>query len=106
MVLRFSRMTLKDDLTSDLDIFLNNEEFAIEVTYNLTTFNGIYDNAFIDDQQGGIQAETLDPQIMVKTSDVSGLTHGETMTVNSVAYKVREIQPDGTGLTRILLTRD
>ncbi len=106
MVLRFSHMTFKDDLLNDLDIFFNDDEFAIEVTYNLVTFNGIYDNAFIEDQQGQIQIETLEPQIMVKTSDVTGLTHGETMTVNSVAYKVKEIQPDGTGITRILLTRD
>ncbi len=99
-------MALKDDILSDLDVFFDADEFAVPVTYNSLTFNGIYDNTFAEDDQGEIQVDTLNPQIMVKSSDVTSLAKGDTMTVNSIAYKVRSIQPDGTGVTTIFLTRD
>ena len=99
-------MSLKDDLLTDLTTFLNPDEFAVEITYNSTMILGIYDNAFVEDQQNDINVETLQPQVIVKSSDVSSLSHGDTMTINSITYKVIGIQPDGTGLTIILLSRD
>ncbi|GJQ59783.1 MAG: hypothetical protein D8M57_13215 [Candidatus Scalindua sp. AMX11] len=99
-------MALKDDILTDLDTFLDSDEFAVDITYNSGTIQGIFDNAFLEDQQDDVDIETLQPQVTVKTSDVSGLAHGDTMTIDSVVYNVIGIQPDGTGLTNVLLSQD
>ncbi len=99
-------MTLKADILTDLDTFLDSDEYAVQITYNSGTIKGIFDNAFVEDQQDDIDVETLQPQVTVKTSDVTGLTQGDTMTINSVVYNVIGIQPDGTGLTNVLLSQD
>lgn len=99
-------MSLKDDILTDLDTFLDTDEFGVEVAYGSGIIKGIFDNVFIADQQGEVDVETLQPQVTVKTSDVSGIAQGDTMTIDSVDYNVIGIQPDGTGLTNILLSKD
>jgi hypothetical protein len=98
--------TFKDDLTNDLDIFFNSEEFAVDVTYNAATIQGIFDAEFSSAVEGEMGVESTVPQVLLKTSDVPSVAHNETMTINSVVYKVIGIQPDGTGMTLILLSED
>lgn len=45
------------------------------------------------------------PVLTVADADVAGLVHGDALTVDGVAHVVREVQPDGAGLTRILLKK-
>lgn len=99
-------MTFKTDLTNDLDIFLNSNEFAIDITYNSTTIQGVFDAEFSSAVEGEMGIESTVPQVLVKTSDVSSAVHGETMTINSVVYNIIGIHPDGTGMTLILLSED
>lgn len=99
-------MTFSDDILTDLDTFLDSGEFGVDITYNSGTIKGIYDNAFVQDQQDDIGVETLNPQVIVKSSDVSGIAHGNTMTIGGSTYNVIGIQQDGTGLTIILLSRN
>ncbi len=98
--------TFKQDLTTDLDIFLNSAEFAVDITYNAATIQGIFDAEFSSAVEGEMGIESTDTQAFVKTSDVSSATHGETMTINSIVYNIIGIQPDGTGMTLILLSED
>ena len=98
--------TFKQDLTNDLDIFLNSDEFAVDVTYQATTIQGIFDDEFSSAVQGEMGIESTVPQVLVKTSDVPNVAHNEAMTINSVVYKIIGIQPDGTGMTLILLSED
>jgi hypothetical protein len=99
--------TFKEDLITDLDdVFLDNEEFAVDVIYNSVTFQGIFDDEFIGAVDERLAVESTAPQVQVKTSDVTGALHGETITVGSVDYKIAGIQPDGTGMTIILLSID
>ncbi len=99
-------MTFKTDLTTDLDVFINADEFAVDVTYNAATIQGVFDDEFSSAVEGEMGVESTVPQVTVKTSDVSSATHGETMTINSVNYNIIGIQPDGTGMTLILLSED
>jgi hypothetical protein len=98
--------TFKEDLITDLEVFLDNEEFAVDITYNAGTIQGIFDAEFSSAVEGEMGIESTVPQVMVKTSDVSSAVHGQTMTINSVVYKIIGIQPDGTGTTLILLSED
>ena len=99
-------MTFKDDLTNDLDIFLDDDEFAVDVIFNSVTIQGIFDNEFIEAVEGEMGIETTVPQCQFKTSDVSTAVHGDTMIINSIDYNIIGIQPDGTGMTLILLSED
>ena len=98
--------TFKDDLTNDLDVFLNSDEFAVDVTYLAGTIQGIFDAPFKSAVEGEMGIESTLPQVLVKTSDVASAVHGQTMTINSVVYQISGIQPDGTGMTSILLSED
>ncbi len=98
--------TFAEDMESDLDEFLNNSEFAKDITYKSATITGIYDNAYAVSALDGDAVETLTPQALVKTSDVTGIVHGDTMTIDAVVYNVISSQPDGTGLTVVILSRD
>ncbi len=99
-------MTFKTNLTGDLDTFLDNEEFAVDITYNSGTIQGIFDNEFIASVEGEVGIESTIPQVLVKSSDVASASHDDTMTIDSVVYNIIGIQPDGTGLTLILLSQD
>lgn len=100
-------MALKDDLTDDLPGLLDTDEFAAEVT--LTggeKIAGIFDDEhhIIQEQDG--QVSTTAPQVLCRASDVSGVALAASVTIGGVAYKVIEKQPDGTGLTALILSRD
>ena len=99
-------MTFKDDLTNDLDIFLNSDEFAVDITYNAGTIQGIFDDEFSSAVQGEMGIESTVPQVLVKSSDVVGIAHADLMTINTIVYKIIGIQPDGTGMTMLLLSKD
>ncbi len=43
------------------------------------------------------------PDLVCKTSDVTSVANGQTISINSTAYTVRAIEPDYTGMTRITL---
>jgi hypothetical protein len=100
-------MALTDDLVDDLPGFLDTEEFAVEVTLTGgVKIRGIFDDEhrLISEQDG--QVSTTAPQVMCRASDVASVALGAAATISSVAYKVIEKQPDGSGLTTLILSRD
>ncbi len=100
------KMSFNNDLINDLDVFFNEDEHAVDITYNSTTIQGVFDNEFIAAADDSIGVETTSPRVQVKTSDVLTAVHDDIMTINSIAYKISGIQPDGTGTTLILLSQD
>lgn len=91
-------MTIK--ITDDLDIFF--EDFAIVAAFQLKTFKVIFENDFRIAYEG---VETSTPAASCKSSDIEdlGLKHGNELTINGGIYKITGIQPDGTGITLLLL---
>ncbi len=75
----------------------------LTVTYAGGSFTAIFDRPYAAVQPGDIDLETRQPVLIARTADVSGLAKGTVLTVQGDAYKVRHQEPDGTGLTRILL---
>lgn len=99
-------MTLKSDITNDLATFLNTNEFATSITYNSNVIKGIFDDAYKGINMATGEIESTDPQVVVKTSDVSDIEHGNNLVISSTTYYVIGIQPDGTGLTTLILSKD
>lgn len=99
-------MTLKSDTATDIDTFLSTNEFAVSYTYNSNVFTGIFDDAYKGINLATGEIESTEPQIIVKSSNVSGIEHGNTLIINSITYYVIGIHPDGTGLTTLTLSKD
>jgi len=80
-------MTLKTQLTSDLDSFFNTDEFAEEITYTAKGEDAVTISAIVM-REAPLQEpyvrgpETATCEIIVKISDVATPQHGDTFTLN------------------------
>lgn len=99
------------NLTADLDIYF--ADFGAAASYTpsggqAAALKVIFDNAHqtLDMLGGGVGFESAGPQALCKTSDVSTAKHGDTIVVSSKTYYVTGVEPDGIGLTKLLLSED
>jgi len=90
-------------MTEDLTAFLSTSEFAVDVVIGATTYQGILDKDFIAVTAGEASVESVGPAVHMRDVDVSGVAHGTSITVGGTAYTVRGIEPDGTGMTTLIL---
>jgi len=87
--------------TEDLSEFLDSTEMADNATIGASTIAGIFDNQFVEVH--GI--EGVRPVFVCAEADVSSIAHGDALTIKTVSYKVAGVQPDGTGLTSLILEK-
>lgn len=88
-------------MTETLSDFLNTDEFATAATIGASTVNGIFDHGYAE--AFGIVGGTK-PTFLCKVADLPTLTLGTTTAViGGVTYTVAETQPDGLGLTLLML---
>ena len=89
---------------TDLSAIVNTDDFGTTATYDSSSISGIFDNEFVE-SDGGLEAGIgyTVTRFICKTTDVSGASFGDTITINSVAYKIREIRPDGTGMSELII---
>ena len=83
-----------DALADDLGVFLG--DYGVSATSGATTANVILDEP--TQQLVGDLVLSTDYQITAKASDFGTLTAGTSITVNSVAYTVRETRLIDDGL--------
>ena len=90
----------------DTFAFLNTDEFGVTCQIGSgDDFVGILDSPM--DVIAGGMALSREYLLTAKTSDVSALTRGSSITVASAAYTVRENRPVDDGLfSELLLTKD
>lgn len=94
----------------DLDGFLSTEDFGSAATLTCgtgknavtTLINVIFDDGF----RAVENLESAAPQAHCKASDVAAAAHGDTLQVGGATYTIRGIQPDGTGMTVLILSED
>lgn len=86
----------------DLAAFLKETEFSVPATLpGGSVVQVIFDEPF----EEIIGMESSQPTALGRSVDLFGLAHGSTITVSSRSWRVVGIQPDGTGMTRLLLGR-
>ena len=88
-------MALANFLVDDLGVFLD-DPFAVSATSGATTAKVILDQP--SQVLAGDMVLSTDYQITAKTSDFGTLEAGASITVDSVAYKVRETRLIDDGL--------
>ncbi len=74
-------------------------DYGVNATIGAATVRGIFDDAYQDALGMGGTA----PALICAASDVASATTGTALTINAVAYTVVSKQPDGTGMTRLVL---
>jgi len=91
------------ETADDRAIFVGVDDFGVAATYNATTINGIFDNDFVEVDAVGFALQQ--PRFVCRTADVSTAAEGDTITINAVAYTMRIVQDDGTGMTTLVLEK-
>lgn len=85
----------------DLVPFFDVDDFAIAATLGGVAVFGIFDAAYIEPL--GNLVEGNSPVFTLPTASAAGATHGTTLVIGAATYKVRGIEPDGTGITLLRL---
>ena len=90
----------------DLSLILDVDDFAVAVTYDGGTINGIFDNETVPVDAGGfVSVHEEQPRLTCRTTDVPSISQDQTMVINVVTYKVKAWIHDGTGVTTVQLER-
>ena len=93
------------DFQEDLDAFFDTPGFTVPVVFGDTTGVGYFQSP--DEIIADGLVLTTDYAVIVKTSDFSTVTNGSAMTVDGVAYTVREpMRLDDGKIMRVMLTKD
>ena len=77
-------------------------DFGVAATVDGVAVTGIFDNDYGDPL--GLVAGSR-PVLQVIASAVPSVDLGDAVTIGALSYTVAEIQPDGTGMTRLVLEK-
>lgn len=98
-------LPLSEDITT---VFLT--DFAVDAVFTpqggaASAGKVIFDNAFlrVDVYE---QVESSGPAAHGSASFLGAAKHGDTLTVNGTVYTVIGVQPDGTGMVTVILSRE
>lgn len=95
---------------ADRLIFLDTDDFGVSATYSTgisaTTIKGIFDNDFVEvDAGGGVPFAMQQPRFLARTADVANAVEDHTLLISGTTYKIKVVQPDGTGMTNLILEK-
>ena len=74
-------------------------------SWNSTTVDGIFDKEFELAELGDIGVEGTAPVFTCALSDIVGIAQGQAFVVGGVNYTVVRAQPDGTGVSTVILRK-
>ena len=93
------------ETAADRAAMLDTDEFAVAATYNGGAIvNGIFDNEYAGVLDGaGAPVESTRPVFYCRTADVASAVHGDTLVISGTTYNVVGVEPDGAGMTTLIL---
>ena len=90
-------------MTEDLAPFF--ADFAVNATVNGQAVRGIFDNGFASAEVGLVGMSSARPMLTLPTAGLSADPVGQTAVVGGTSYLVAAHQPDGTGVSTLMLER-
>jgi len=90
-------------MTEDLAPFF--ADFAVACTVNGQAVRGIFDNGFASAEVGLVGMSSARPMLTLPTAGLSADPVGQTAVVGGTSYLVAAHQPDGTGVSTLMLER-
>ena len=98
---------------NELAVYFDTDDFALAGTYvkaggGTSTVNGILDKAYVEvGGFGSVGVVSAEPRFTIRTASLpSGAAEGDAVTIDSVAYTVRVIERDGTGVAVLVLEKN
>lgn len=94
-------------LQSDAELLrLIADSGGIPVVTERGDFVAIFDNEFVE-SAGGVGIEGQQPVLTCRSSDIErvGLNKSAIVTVIAQPYRVQRIEPDGDGISRVILRK-
>ena len=90
-------MTIESD--ADRQAFM--ETFGVPVVISGETITGIFDNIYYED----LDVDTSQPMVMIITADAPNVDYDQSVIVSSASFSgtVTSVQPDGQGMTTLIL---
>lgn len=88
----------------DLSAFFNSDDFADEASLSGLSVRGIFDNAYAM-ANGGLGMSDSAPAFTLQTSQVPSSPVGQLIVIKSVTYAIAMHEPDGTGVSVLILER-
>lgn len=86
--------------TEDLSVFFQTAEFADAATLDGTAVNGIFRHGYLE----VISMAAHDASFQcAESAATAAATQTSVLVVRGVSYRVRVVQPDGTGVCTLLL---
>lgn len=85
----------------DLSPFFNAAEFGQAATLDGAAVTGIFDNAYTE----AFGMASRAPMFTLQSSQAASATQASVLVVGATTYRVTSVQPDGTGVTTLLLER-
>jgi hypothetical protein len=80
-------------------------DFAVDATVNGQAVRGIFDNGFASAEVGLVGMSSARPMLTLPTAGLSADPVGQTAVVGGTSYLVAVHQPDGTGVSTLMLER-
>ena len=93
-------MSLKQQMNSDLGIFLNDEEFA-----DLVTVSGVEYKVLLD-VDAGYQDSYIDIVMTCKYEEFKNFEDGQEIIIDSVSYKIHNKSPNMGGMMEVALAKN
>ena len=91
--------------TEDFTAFFSTDEFASNATLGGVAVRGIFDKAYQLGDAGGNGFATSQPVFTLPSSSVPASVTGQALVIGGAAYTVVLSEPDGTGVTQLLLEK-
>lgn len=89
-------------IETDADRLALVRDLGEKVYIDNCAYYGVFENEYLEDLDGpGVSSSS--PMLTVRSSDVASVVPGSTVIRDSVTYTVREVEPDGTGITLLRL---
>lgn len=76
-----------------------------DATVDAVGVSGIFDNGYMLGTVGTLGMASSQPSLTIATADVPATPVGATAVVNAISYIVAAHEPDGSGMSRLLLER-
>lgn len=91
------------DMISDLAECLSSDDHGVICRYKGAEFSGIFNKEYFEQEAGFAGIASSEPVLYVGSDDIKGIVRGATITVDGIDFTVATIEPDGTGLTVLML---
>ena len=85
--------------------FFDSDEFGVTATYSVGgTVDGVFENEFFEAlTETDVAVESAQLLFTCATADVPTAAHGQTLAWSGNTYAIVGVQPDGTGVTILVL---